>query len=291
MDVPLRSFLYTPGHRESMVERVLGGGLPATPDVAILDLEDGVPPAEKEDARRVVARALDGPRHGALRIVRIGRSTSDAAEADLSAVMGAGLDGVLVPKVARAEELAMVDDMLSEHERENSLPVRSVPVFASIESAAGLLDAARIARSPRVVAVVFGSEDFAADLGLPVRRGTAPNELLYARSAIVVAAAAARIVAIDGIWADFGDSDGLSADTQASRRLGFAGRQCIHPSQIAVVNEAFGPTAEEIEHARRVVAAFEDGIARGLGAVALEGEMLDAPIVDRARRVLKTAGG
>ena len=285
---PMRSLLYTPGHREAMVARAVDGGLPVPPDVALLDLEDGVPPAEKENARRVAAAALGRPRTNGLRFVRLsGRSTSDQAEADLAAVVRAGLDGIVVPKVARAAELAMLDEMLTARERAAKLPAGSVSVIASIESAAGLINAPEIARSPRLAGLMFGSEDFAADLGLPVKREAEAAELLYARSAIVVAAAAARILAFDGIWANYRDEAGLRADAQLGRGLGFAGRQCIHPDQVAVVNEIFSPTADEIERAGRVVKAFEDGVARGLGAVALDGEMLDAPIVARARRVLK----
>ena len=291
MDAPMRSLLYTPGHRASMVARVLDGGLPVTPDVALLDLEDGVPGAEKENARRVLSEAIAPARGGCLRFVRIGRSSTDDAEADLAAVVRAGLDGVVVPKVARAEELAIVDDMLREREHEAGLSERSVRVIASIESAAGLIDAPRIAHAPRLVALMFGSEDFAADLGLPTRREGAAAELVYARSAIVVAAAAAGILAFDGIWANFTDNVGLRTDAALGRSLGFSGRQCIHPDQVAVVNEIFSPTADEVAHARRVVSAFEDGVIRGLGAVALDGAMLDAPIVERARRVLKMAGG
>ena len=293
MNSPMRSLLYTPGHREAMVARVLSGGLPTTPDVALLDLEDGVPPAEKENARRVVAAALarDDARAAAgdarcLRFVRIGRSASDQAEADLAAVVRKGLDGVVVPKVTRAEELEIADELIAERERAAGLKERSVAVIASVESAAGLLDAPRIARGPRVTALMFGSEDLANDLGLPARREGEAAEMLFARSAIVVAAAAARVPAIDGIWADFKDSAGLREDALRGRRLGFSGRQCIHPDQLAVVNEIFSPSEAELEHARRVVAAFEEGVAKGLGAVALDGEMLDAPIVQRARRIL-----
>jgi citrate lyase subunit beta/citryl-CoA lyase len=289
MDTPMRSLLYTPGHREAMVTRVLGGGLATTPDVALLDLEDGVPAAEKENARRVVAAAVERDGAPCLRFVRIGRSSSDQAEADIEAVVRKGLDGVVVPKVARAEELDIVDEMLVARERTSGLRERSVAVIASVESAAGLLDAPRIARGPRVIALMFGSEDFASDLGLPTKREGEAAEMLFVRSAIVVAAAAARVPAIDGIWADFRDSAGLRADALRGRRLGFSGRQCIHPDQLAIVNEVFSPTSAEVEYARRVVTAFEDGVAKGLGAVALDGEMLDAPIVERARRILKSA--
>lgn len=291
MDAPLRSLLYTPGHREGMVARVLSGGLAVVPDVVLLDLEDGVPAAEKENARRVIAAALAREGAGSLRFVRVGRSASDDAERDLAAVVRPGLDGVLVPKVARAEELGIMDEMLAERERSASLAVGSVRVLASIESAAGLLEAPRIARAPRLAGLVFGSEDFAADLGLPARREGAAAELLYARSALVVAATAAGIPAIDGIWADFKDVAGLRSDALLGRQLGFSGRQCIHPEQIAIVHEIFSPTEAEVVHARRVVDAFESGVTRGLGAVALDGEMLDPPIVARARRVLRLAGG
>lgn len=284
----MRSLLYTPGHREPMVARVLAGGLATSPDVVLLDLEDGVPAAEKDAARRVISAALARGGSGPLRFVRVGRSASDDAERDLAAVVRPGLDGVLVPKVARVEELQIMDEMLAERERSASLAVGSVRVLASIESAAGLIEAPRIARGPRLAGLVFGSEDFAADLGLPARRVGEAAELLYARSAIVVAAVAAGIAAIDGIWAPFKDAAGLRADALRGRRLGFTGRQCIHPEQIAVVNEIFAPTDDEIAHARRVVAAYEEGVARGVGAVALDGEMLDPPIVERARRILRT---
>ncbi len=284
----MRSLLYTPGHREAMVARVLGDGAPR-PDVLLLDLEDGVPAAQKEHARAVVSRGLGSPPNGALRFVRIGRSSSDAAALDLGAVVRPGLDGVLVPKVGRAEEVAVLDELLAERERDAGLPERSIRVLASVESAAGLLDAPRIARGPRMVGLVFGSEDFAADLGLPTRREAEAAELLYARSAIVVAAVAVGILAIDGIWADFRDAAGLRADALRGRRLGFAGRQCIHPDQIAIVNETFSPGADEVAHARKVIAAYEDGVAKGLGAVALDGEMLDPPIVERARRIVRSA--
>ncbi len=282
----MRSLLYTPGHREAMVARVLSGGLATTPDVALLDLEDGVPTAEKENGRRVIAAALARPRSECLRFVRLGRALSGQAESDLAAIVSLGLDGVVVPKVARAEELALFDDMLRERERAAKIAEGSIRVIGSIESAAGLIAAPEIARSPRLVGLMFGCEDLAADLGLPLRREGAAAEMLYARSAVVVAAAAAGIAAFDAIWADFKDPAGLRADAVLGRQLGFAGRQCIHPDQVAIVNEVFTPTADELERARRVVEAFDDGVARGLGAVALDGEMLDAPIVARARRVL-----
>jgi len=300
VDVPMRSLLYTPGHRADMVAKVLGGRLDVSPDVALLDLEDGVPPAEKENARREIAAALAaadrGPaskkrenEHRPLRFARIRPALFEDAALDLAAVVRPGLDGVVVPKVRRAEELELLDGVIAEREREAGLDEAPVAVIASVESAAGVLEAPRIARAPRVIALMFGSEDFAADLGLPAAREGEAEEMLFARSAVVVAAVAAGIRAFDGIWADFRDDAGLRNDAMRGRRLGFSGRQCIHPAQLRIVHEVFSPSADEIAHAKRIVEAFEDGIKRGLGAVALDGAMLDAPIVERARRALRDA--
>ena len=245
VDVPMRSLLYTPGHRADMVAKVLGGRLDVSPDVALLDLEDGVPPAEKENARREIAAALAaadrGPaskkrenEHRPLRFARIRPALFEDAALDLAAVVRPGLDGVVVPKVRRAEELELLDGVIAEREREAGLDEASVAVIASVESAAGVLEAPRIARAPRVIALMFGSEDFAADLGLPAAREGEAEE-------------------------------------------------------IPVTNAVLAKRADEIAHAKRIVEAFEDGIKRGLGAVALDGAMLDAPIVERARRALRDA--
>lgn len=287
----MRSLLYAPGHRTDMVARLLDGGLATTPDVALLDLEEGVPAAEKENARAVLREAITPAPAKTLLFVRVGRSTSGDVAPDLAAVVRPGLVGIVLPKVGRAEELAAVDQMLLQREKEAKLPERSLHVIASIESAAGLLEAPRIARAPRVIGLMFGSEDFATDMGLPTKREGEAAQLLYARSAVVVAATAARVLAFDGIFSNFKDEAGLRADSLRGRRLGFVGRQCIHPSQVSIVNSSFSPTTEEVEHAKRVVAAYEAGLKDGHGAVALDGAMLDAPIVDRARRVLKMAGG
>ena len=287
----LRSLMFVPGHRPRMVQRGLGLGdfTPSRLDVAILDLEDGVPPALKDEARRLVADTLARPsRGGPLRFVRIQRALSDGGEADLDAVVRAGLDGIVAPKVRRAEEIAWLADELEARERRTDVAPGTIRIIASIESAAALVDAPRIAASsPRVIGLTFGSEDFALDLGLPTKREGEAAELLYARSATVVAAVAAGKIALDGIWPDIRDAAGLRADGLRARRLGFGGKTLIHPDQIAVVNEVFSPTAAEVDEARRVVSAFEEALARGDGAVALDGRMLDAPVVDRARRVLR----
>jgi citrate lyase beta subunit len=287
----MRSLMFVPAHRERMVERALGLGEfgPTALDVAILDLEDGVAAASKDEARRTIAGVLDrAPRGGPLRFVRIQRALSDAGEQDLDAVVRPGLDGIVAPKVRRAEEVEWLASELESRERRATIPLGTVRIVASIESAAALLEAPRIAAAAeRLIGLMFGSEDFALDLGLPTRREGEAAEMLYPRSATVIAAVSARKLSFDGIWPDIQDAAGLRADSRRARRLGFSGKTLIHPSQIAVVNEVFSPTADEIQEARRVVRAFDDAVSRGDGAVALDGQMLDTPVVDRARRVLR----
>ncbi len=292
---PMRSLMFVPGHRERMVQRSLGLGEfgPSALDVALLDLEDGVPPASKDEARRLVADVLGRSQRGVgpLRYVRIRRALSDDGAADLEAIVLPGLDGIMAPKVARADEVQWLSGELDARERDGKIAPGRIRIIPSIESAAALIEAPRIAKATgRVIGLAFGSEDFALDLGLPTKREGEAADLLYARSATVVAAVAAGKLAFDGIWPDIEDAAGFRADSQRARRLGFSGKTLIHPGQVAVVNEIFSATAEEVEEARRVVRAFDEGLARGHGAVALDGRMLDAPVVDRARRVLRAAG-
>ena len=283
----LRSLLFVPGHRPRMIERALGLGEfePSELDVAILDLEDGVPPAEKGTARTVIAQALARPATGTARYVRVNRSARER-EADLEAVVRSGLDGIVVPKVDGLPELESTIASIQQSEASAGMKPGTNPVIASIESARGLLAAAAIASSERVIALLFGAEDFARDLGLPTEREGEAADLLYARSGVVVAAAAAGRQALDGIWPDVADLDGLRRDSLTARRLGFSGKSLIHPAHIGAINEVFSPSASEVEHARRVVAAFDEAGARGAAAVALDGKLLDPPIVDRARQTL-----
>jgi citrate lyase subunit beta / citryl-CoA lyase len=287
----LRSVLFVPGHRPRMVQRALGLGEFETSavDVAILDLEDGVPPDEKDRARAALASVLGLPSNpaGPARYVRVNRDPG-ARDADLAAVLRPGLDGIVAPKIDRPDELVGLAHDLDEREDAAGMARGSIKVVASIESAQGLIEAHRIAVSAdRVIALLFGAEDFARDLGLPAAREAEAAELLYARSAVVVAAVAASRQALDGIWPDVTDNDGLRRDAVQARRLGFTGKSLIHPGQIETVNDVFSPSAAEVAYARRVVGAFDAAQSKGLGAVALDGKLLDQPIVERARRTLE----
>lgn len=281
----MRSLMFVPGHRQRMVEKALGL---AELDVAMLDLEDGVPPAEKDNGRALLAELLPRAPAGPLRFVRVNAVGSDRMQADLRAVIRPGLQGLVLPKVEQTDEVLLVSSLLDQREPEAGLQPGSVQFLVSIESARGLLNAPAIAAcSPRVAGLMFGAEDFGLDLGLPTNREAEARELLYARSALVVAAASAHVQAIDGVWPDIHDLEGLRRDALQARRLGFSGKSMIHPGQISTINEVFSPSPGEVDYARRVVQAFEEAVARGEGAIAFGGQLIDLPIVERARRLLR----
>lgn len=280
-----RSLMFVPGHQDRMVEKAQGL---ASLDVALLDLEDGVPAAEKGAARRKIGEALGRwERARPLPLVRINGFASEHLIADLTTVVRLGLTGIVVPKVERPDDLITLDGLVAERERAANMSAQSVRFIASIETAAGLLSAAVIARAPRVAGLMFGAEDWANDLGLPTERAADGLDLVYARSAIVVAAAAARIAAFDAVWPRIEDPDGLRRDSVHARAIGFNGKTCIHPSQVEIINEVFTPSDAEVEVARGIVAAFEAAERGGAGAIALGGRMVDRPVIERARRVLR----
>lgn len=280
----VRSWMFVPGNRQKMITKALG----LKPDAVILDLEDGVPPAEKETARNLVAAAVGRPPGGPVRFVRTQPAGSAGMRADLSAVIRPGLAGLVLPKVEQPEDVLLAHEILEEQEARAGVRPGSVRLLASIESARGLVRAPAIAGScARLVGLFFGAEDFAQDLGLLAVRGTEAGELLYARSAVVVAAASERLQAVDRVYPDILDQDGLAEDARRASALGFTGKAVIHPGQIETVHRAFRPAVEEVEYARRVVEAFEEAETAGEGAVAVDGRMIDLPVVERARRVLE----
>ena len=272
--------MFVPGHRQRMIDKALASAA----HVLFLNIEDGVPPAEKDLARQTIASSLDaiapdaivaGPPRGQhpLRFVRINAIGHKRMHADLAAIVRPGLEGLCLPKVEHAEQIREIDGYLEKLEPARGLPTGSVRHLAAVESALGLM---------------FGAEDYGKDLGLPTLGVAEASELLYARSALVVAAASAHIGAVDGVWPDIRDPDGLLKDTLQARRLGFTGKSLIHPGQIETVNSVFRPDEGEIGYAREVITAFDEAQARGDGAIALGDQLIDLPSVDRARRVLET---
>lgn len=281
----LRSLLFAPASDDRKLVRVGTFGA----DAIVLDLEDAVADAEKEDARAAARLAVPGYDAATVVAVRVNSVTSGLALDDVAATVTPGLDAIVLPKVEDTEALATLDAAIAAAERAAGMADGTVRLLALIETALGLVRCETIlaAAPPRLQAVIFGSGDFSADVGVEAM-GDA-TELVHARSRLVIAARAARLPApIDGPWMRLDDSAGLAADCVRSRRLGFQGRVVIHPSQLTRVHLSYTTLdAEEVTQARRVVAAFEEAERRGVAAVRVDGRFVDYPIYRRAREQLR----
>ena len=262
-----RSFLFAPGSDE----RKLAGALDVGADAVIADLEDAVVPEQKERARDVVADALGETGGSSLRLVRVNGADTPWLRGDLASLASLSLDAIVVPKATPVAVAAVAGTGL--------------PVVAIVETPAGLHRAADVAAAEPAVALMLGAVDLGLALGLEPRADGL--ELLQARSAVVLASAVAGLRGpIDRVWLDLRDAAGLEEDCRFGRSLGFRGKSCIHPAQVPVVNEVFSPSPDELAHARDVVDAYERAAAEGRGAVALDGGMIDLPVVERARQLL-----
>ena len=283
-----RSWMFVPGHRQRMIDKAMG----LNADAIMLDIEDGVAPGEKDTARTLIGEALGKERlpNSPARFVRINAIGHARMEADLEAVLRKGLDGLVLPKVETPEEVLTVEAALKKSEPKLGVEPGGIGLLIAIESPKGLLHAPTIAAcSPRVVGLMFGAEDFGRELGLPATREGEARDMIYARSAMVVAAASAHVQAVDGVWVDLKDAEGLWGFARQSRRLGFSGMSLIHPSQIDPINNVFSPNPEEVDYAQQVVKAYEEAVARGDGSISFGGQLIDRPIVERARRTLEIA--
>lgn len=278
-----RSRLYLPGDQPKLQ---LNAGL-HRPDGVILDLEDSVHPDHKDGARLVVRNALRAIDFGGAELmVRINQLPLGLA--DLDELVPEGPDLVLLPKTESAAQVSEVDERIRGilgRGNDEDPPVWIMPI---LETALGVENALDIAlASPAVVALTIGLEDYTADLG--VRKTLDGTESRYARGRLVNAARAAGVQAIDSVFGDVGDEEGLRGWAARSRALGFEGMGCIHPRQIQPIHQAFVPTAEEIDKALRIVAAFDEAEAKGLGVVSLGTRMVDPPVVLRAQRLVDIA--
>lgn len=281
----LRSLLFVPGIRPNMIERAAG----LTPDALILDLEDSVPLPEKAKAREIVQAAIPTlSRPGRLTTVRINGFHTGLTEEDLAAVVQPGLDAINLPKPTGPETIRQADAILAGLERKQGMEIGSVKIVPFIESALALLRAYDIATaSPRVLGLNFGAEDFTLDMG--ITRTLEGTELVHARTMVALAARAANVLAFDSPYMAYQDAEGLLREAQSAKQLGYKGKYLIHPSQIAPINQFFRPSEQEVEEARKVVEAYETGVAQGLGAISLEGMVIDVPVYERARSLLQWA--
>src|SRR5579862_221181 len=277
-----RSRLYLPGTEPKYT---INAGLHG-PDAIILDLEDSVHHAEKDAARLLARNALRAVSFGACeRMVRINQLPLGLE--DLAEIIPESPDLILIPKVEHPGQVTQVDRMISELKIRHSInrPIWLMPI---LESGQGIESASAIAASTEnVVALTIGLEDYTADLG--VARTPDGRESLYARSRLVNAAKAAGVQAIDSVYSDVADMDGLKRWGEASRALGFEGMGCIHPAQIPVIHAAFAPTPGEVEKAQKIVSAFEEAQQRGVAVVSLGSKMIDAPVVQRALKLVARA--
>jgi len=277
-----RSRLYLPGNSPKLF---LNAAL-YRPDGVILDLEDSVPPPEKDAARILVRNALRAVDFGKCeRMVRINQGEEGLL--DLEEIAAERVEMVLIPKVETEEHVRAVDARISAIRKEAGVET-TVLLMPIIESALGCFRALEIATaSPNVAALTIGLEDYTADIG--AQRTPEGRESLWARQVVVNAARAAGVTPIDTVFSDVADEEGLRAACLEAKGLGFEGKGCIHPRQVAVVHEAFAPSETEIERAKKIVLAFAEAEKKGLGVVALGSKMIDPPVVKRALKTVKTA--
>lgn len=280
-----RALLYVPGDDLRKIQKAAALGA----DSVCLDLEDGVALNRKQAARETIAEALRAIDFGRTeRLVRINPGASRVESDDLLATIGGRPDGYVLPKVENAEQVEWLCWRLTEAEQARGWPIGSICVLAIVETARGIINLREIADCDRrLEALIFGAEDLAGDIGA-VRTGEG-REVFYARSAVVTHAAAFGLQAIDMVYVDFQDAEGLVSESIEGARMGYTGKQIIHPSQVAPVQAAFTPSDDAIAQARRVVEAFEQHQANGAGAFALDGKMVDMPVVKAAQRVLEKA--
>ena len=281
---PRRALLYMPGDDRHKIEKALTLGV----DCICMDMEDGVALNCKAEARAGIAAALHELDFGhSEKLARINAAGSGLETEDIEAVLPFRPDGVVLPKVERMEQIQWASEKIKAAELANGWRLHSIRLLAGIETPKGILNLKEIASQPCLEALIFGGEDYAASVG--ATRTPGAEELLYARSAVVTACAAYGLQAIDMVSVNFRDLQALRREARFGAQLGYTGKQVIHPNQVAPVQEVFTPDDAAIESARRLVEAFEMQQAKGAGAFALDGRMIDRPLIQAAQGVLERA--
>ena len=280
-----RALLYMPGDDRRKIEKATTLGV----DCICMDLEDGTALSRKAEARAVVTQAVRELDFGRAECcIRINSVGSGFERDDLAAALAARPDTIVVPKVESAEQVQWVSGQIESYELANGLPLGGIRLLVGVETARGILHLKEIAAADkRLEAIIFGGEDFAASVG--ATRTPEATELLYARLAVVTACAAFDLQAIDIVTIDFRNPEIVRAEAEFGAKLGFSGKQVIHPAQIEPVQTAFTPTEEAIAYAWRVVETFEAHQGQGKGAYELDGKMIDLPLLKNAQKVLERA--
>ena len=280
-----RALLYMPGDDRRKIEKSTTLGV----DCICMDMEDGVAVNRKVEARAVIAQAMKDLDFGSSeRCIRINSVGSGLEAYDLAAALATQPDTIVVPKIESAEQVKWVSEHIEAFEVSSNHDIGSIRLLIGVETAKGILNLKEIAEADnRLEAIIFGAEDYAASIG--AKRTKEGTEVLYARQAVVTACAANDLQAIDMVFIDFRDNDGLRLEAEQGAGFGFSGKQIIHPNQVAAVQEAYTPSDESIEYAKRIVESFEASQREGKGAYALDGKMIDMPLLKNAQKVLDRA--
>jgi citrate lyase subunit beta-like protein len=279
-----RALLYMPGDNWKMITKSATLGV----DSICMDMEDGTAIAKKSEARATIAKALQELDFGkSEKLARINSIGSGWEKDDIEAVLSYRPDGIVIPKVESFEHVEWASQIIEAAELKHGWQVNSIRILIGVETAKGILNLKEIASHPRLDAIIFGGEDFAASIG--ATRTKDATELLYARQAVVVACAANDLQAIDIVTIDYKDIEALRMESEFGARLGYSGKQIIHPAQVEPVQTAFTPNDEAIAHAKRIVETFEASQKEGKGAYSLDGKMIDMPLLKNAQKVLERA--
>lgn len=274
----LRSLLFAPAVRPDFVAKLPSTGA----DGVVIDCEDATPPGAKAEGRENARRlAPEIAGQGSLVLVRVNAVASAWFEDDVREALCPALAGIVVPKLDTLDQIEAVESALAGAGRPE------LPVLAGIETALGVADARAVLAHPRVGSAYFGAEDFIADMGGVRTEGS--QEVLYARSRVALAGRLAGVPTLDQVVTDFRNDAAFEREIREARAIGYSGKLCIHPGQVALANAGFRPSEEEVEHARRLLDAYERASAEGVAAIEFEGEMVDEPLAARARQTLAAA--
>ena len=280
-----RTMLFVPGNNPAMVKdaQIYGS------DSIIFDLEDSVSPAEKDAARLLVYSALRSVDYGTVeRVVRINGLDTPWAASDVEAMVRAGIEVIRLPKTEKASDVAELEALVAAAEKSAGIGPGTVRLMAALESPLAIINAYEIASSsPRMIGIALSAEDFVTSM--KTTRSAEGVELFEARGRIVIAARAAGVMALDTVFTDVADDEGLLREARLIKQMGFDGKSVINPVQIPLVHSVFAPTSEELHKARRVIEAAREAQARGSGVASLDGKMIDKPIVERAQRTVDLA--
>ena len=291
-----RTLLFVPGNQPRMLEKSAG----FSAQWLIPDLEDSVPQAEKTLARDIVAEHIPLLATASKFIVpRVNSLSSGLAENDIAAVASKVIIGISIGKISTVDDVNIIDQMLQAAEKNADIPIGHITILPLIETAKGVINAYEICQaSDRIRWVAFGAEDFSADMSIsrtvdntePVSGIEAEPGLTYPRSAVAIAARAAGVHALDTPYTRFRDPDGLKQEASLAKAIGYKGKLSIHPVQVETIESIFKPSSSEIERARRVLDIASEAETAGRGSASLDGEMIDMPVILRARNVLRDAG-